>query len=139
MKIKDAELLKQITGNEKIPVSNGSDAPATITVNQILEKKTKTSTNILEITYDELKNLKDNSQLVPEQKYRMIDYETIVQGDDALARRKKILIKRIPVRNRYRNIKILQNKFDLCSMNIAYNNDRCLKNIKFSQLIKDLL
>ena len=30
----------------------------------------------------ELKNLKDNSQLVPEQKYRMIDYETIVQGDD---------------------------------------------------------
>ena len=81
MKIKDAELLKQITGNEKIPVSNGSDAPATITVNQILEK-TKTSTNILEVTYDELKNLKDNSQLIPEQKYRMIDYETIIQGDD---------------------------------------------------------
>lgn len=80
-KIKDAQLLESITGEERIPVSNGSDKPATITVNQILEK-TKTSTNILEVTYDELKNLKDNSQLVPEQKYRMIDYETIVQGDD---------------------------------------------------------
>lgn len=38
MKIKDVELLKEITGNEKIPVSNGTDKPATITVNQILEK-----------------------------------------------------------------------------------------------------
>lgn len=37
IKIKDVELLKEITGNEKIPVSNGSDQPATITVNQILE------------------------------------------------------------------------------------------------------
>ena len=69
-------------------------------------------------------------------------YDYIYTDDiylNALARRKKILIKRIPVRNRYRNIKILQNKFDLCSMNVAYNNDRCLKNIKFSQLIKALL
>jgi hypothetical protein len=33
MKIKDVELLKEITGNEKIPVSNGSEQPATITVN----------------------------------------------------------------------------------------------------------
>lgn len=38
IKIKDVELLKEITGNEKIPVSNGSEQPATITVNQILEK-----------------------------------------------------------------------------------------------------
>lgn len=38
MKIKDAELLKQLTGEERIPVSNGSGKPTAVTVNQILEK-----------------------------------------------------------------------------------------------------
>ena len=35
IRIKDAELVKQITGNEKIPVSDGSDKPRTVNVNQI--------------------------------------------------------------------------------------------------------
>lgn len=81
MKIKDAGLLKEITGNEKIPVSNGSDKPATITVNQILDKVQGTSSNnsLIEVTYEELKQLRDNGQLVPGQQYRMIDYETIIK------------------------------------------------------------
>jgi hypothetical protein len=33
MKIKDAELLNQLTGEERIPVSNGSDKPTAVTIN----------------------------------------------------------------------------------------------------------
>lgn len=36
--IKDAPLINNVSGTEKIPISNGSDKPAAITVNQILDK-----------------------------------------------------------------------------------------------------
>jgi hypothetical protein len=35
-----------------------------------------------EITWQELKDLKDNSQLVPGRKYRMIDYETTTGAEN---------------------------------------------------------
>lgn len=38
IKIKDVNLVTNVTGNEKIPVSNGSGKPAAVTINQILEK-----------------------------------------------------------------------------------------------------
>lgn len=81
MKIKDAELLKQLTGEERIPVSNGSGKPTAVTINQILDKAQGTSTNnsLIEVTYEELKQLRDNGQLIPGQQYRMIDYETIIK------------------------------------------------------------
>lgn len=37
-KIKDVELVYELTGEEKIPVSNGSDQPAAISVNQVEDK-----------------------------------------------------------------------------------------------------
>ena len=37
---------------------------------------------MINITYEELVNLRDNSKLIPGAKYRMIDYETIVSGSD---------------------------------------------------------
>ena len=36
--IKDAPLINNVSGTEKIPVSNGSNKPAAITVNSILDK-----------------------------------------------------------------------------------------------------
>lgn len=36
--IDQASLLEEITGSEKIPVGNGSGNPATVSINQILEK-----------------------------------------------------------------------------------------------------
>lgn len=36
MKIKDAPLVLKVSGKEKIPVSDGSDLPKTITTSQIL-------------------------------------------------------------------------------------------------------
>ena len=35
VKIKDAELVKKVTGNERIPVSDGSNTPKTVSVSQI--------------------------------------------------------------------------------------------------------
>lgn len=51
--IQQAPLLEQISGTEKIPVSNGSDKPVAITVNQILEKS---GIKIIE-SEEELENL----------------------------------------------------------------------------------
>ena len=39
-------------------------------------------TSCVNITYDELKSLSDNSQLIPGKQYRIIDYETRVTGSD---------------------------------------------------------
>ena len=38
IKIKDVSLVSEVTGNEKIPVSNGSGKPAAVTIKQILDK-----------------------------------------------------------------------------------------------------
>ena len=37
MKIKDVNLINNVTGTEKIPVSAGTDAPATVSLDQIKE------------------------------------------------------------------------------------------------------
>lgn len=51
--IKDAPIVEQLMGTEKIPVSNGSDKPAAVTVNQILWKS---GIKIIE-SEEELENL----------------------------------------------------------------------------------
>lgn len=37
MKIKDVNLINNVTGTEKVPVSAGTDAPATVSLDQIKE------------------------------------------------------------------------------------------------------
>ena len=51
--IKDAPIVEQLMGTEKIPVSNGSGKPAAVTVNQILGKS---GIKIIE-SEEELENL----------------------------------------------------------------------------------
>ena len=70
----------KILGNKNVEFKNLSDdAVSTILSKvEIPEIEIPKSFNYIEnITYKELKNLKDNSQLVPGQQYRIIDYVTI--------------------------------------------------------------
>lgn len=66
-KIKDAELISKVTGEERIPVSDGSGKAKAVRLSQV---------GMIEVTYDELVALRDNAKLIPGMMYRMTDYET---------------------------------------------------------------
>lgn len=57
MKIKDANLINNITGTEKVPVSAGTGAPATVSLDQIKEYVTSDGVKVDALTswegYDE--------------------------------------------------------------------------------------
>lgn len=61
-----------------------------------------------------------------------------IKTDDILlnyiARKNRCKIKRIPVRNNYKDIHVLLNKYNLCTFNVMFNNDKCLKDIQFNQV-----
>lgn len=79
-KIKDAQLLESVTGAERIPVSDGSGNPKAVTTEALKNFVGVGSSGggggMIEITYAELKSLRDNGKLIPGQMYRMTDYET---------------------------------------------------------------
>lgn len=50
-------------------------------VRQIVELAGGSGGGMTEVTYAELRELRDNGKLVPGAKYRMIDYETVVVDD----------------------------------------------------------
>lgn len=76
----DAPLVTAPVGDEVIPVKRPDESFGTIQINQ-LGSGTSTG-SLIEATYDELVSWADSGKLIPGQKYRMIDYETIVEGDD---------------------------------------------------------
>ena len=55
--IKDAPLINNISGTEKIPVSDGSGKPSTITVNQILNKVDLSNYTTTEIVQQAVQNV----------------------------------------------------------------------------------
>ena len=55
--IKDAPLINNISGTEKIPVSDGSGKPAAITVNQILDKVDLSNYTTTEIVQQAVQNV----------------------------------------------------------------------------------
>lgn len=55
--IKDAPLINNISGTEKIPVSDGSGKPAAITVNQILDKVDLSDYTTTEIVQQAVQNV----------------------------------------------------------------------------------
>lgn len=78
-KIKDAQLIESVTGAERIPVSDGSGNPKAVTTETLKNFVGAGSSGgggMIEITYAELKSLRDNGNLIPGQMYRMTDYET---------------------------------------------------------------
>lgn len=88
-KIKDAQLLESVTGAERIPVSDGSGNPKAVTTEALKNFVGAGSSGggggMIEITYAELKSLRDNGKLVPGCKYRMIDYETTTSQEGTQA------------------------------------------------------
>lgn len=86
-KIKDAQLLESVTGAERIPVSDGSGNPKAVTT-EALKNFVGASGDgggMIEITYAELKSLRDNGKLIPGQMYRMTDYETTTSQEGTQA------------------------------------------------------
>ena len=75
----DAPLVTAPVGDEVIPVKRPDESFGTIQINQ-LGSGTSTG-SLIEATYDELVSLADSGKLIPGQKYRMIDYETVIEGD----------------------------------------------------------
>lgn len=66
-----------------------------------------------------------------------IIYEYIKVDDillNYLCRLYEIKVKRIPVREKYKDINIIANKTMLSTYNLMGNNDRCLKKIQFNKL-----
>lgn len=88
-KIKDAQLLESVTGVERIPVSDGSGNPKAVTTETLKNFVGAGSSDggggMIEITYAELKELRDSGKLVPGCKYRMIDYETTTSQEGTQA------------------------------------------------------
>lgn len=68
------------------------------------------------------------------------DIEKTLYADDVylnnLCRINKIKVRRIPGNHFYRDIKMLPNKFQLCSINLNGNNDDCLQKIRFEQTLQ---
>jgi hypothetical protein len=55
---------------------------------------------------------------------------------NALCRKSKIKIRRIPIRNSYKDINLIPFKLRLCTKNVIYNNDLFLNKIEFIKLLK---
>lgn len=89
-KIKDAQLLESVTGAERIPVSDGSGNPKAVTT-EALKNFVGAGSNggggsfMQEVTYAELKSLRNERKLVAGLKYRMIDYETTTSQEGTQA------------------------------------------------------
>ena len=64
------------------PQRGANADPANIEdLNYNFDKLDEYTEKLINITYAELKELRDNSQLVPGQQYRITDYETIINGN----------------------------------------------------------
>lgn len=88
VKIKDAALLESVTGAERIPVSDGSGNPKAVTTETLKNFVGASSSGgggMIEITYAELKSLRDNGKMIAGQMYRMIDYETTTSQEGTQA------------------------------------------------------
>ena len=80
-RIYDIQKKPLLDGNEKLPIDDGTEAAITTDINDIK----KFTSNAVDITYAELKNLRADAQLDPGRKYRIIDYMCTTAQEDTRA------------------------------------------------------
>jgi hypothetical protein len=64
LKIKEVQVVQNVNGTEKIPVSNGSGQPAVITVNQILDKVDNKISEVIDGAPETLDTLKEIADII---------------------------------------------------------------------------